>query len=55
MDIYFAKLTKELRELSWPELERVARNEFAVDPNEYETKEDVVQACIAVEQYAAFS
>lgn len=52
---YFTRLTQDLRELNWPELERVAREEFDIEPGDYEDREAIVQACVSQEQYAAFS
>lgn len=52
---YFTRLTQDLRELNWPDLERVAREEFDIEPHDYEEREDIVQACVSQEQYAAFS
>lgn len=54
MATYFVELADELRALSWPTLELVARDEYGVDPDEFDTKEELVQACVAREQYAAF-
>jgi hypothetical protein len=55
MATYFEKLSDELRLLSWSALELIALEEYGVDPDDFETKEELVQACVAREQYAAFS
>ena len=55
MDRYFERLTLDLEMLNWPMLERAAREEFGVEPNDYDDRAMVIQACVAVEQYAAFS
>jgi|LauGreDrversion4_2_1035121.scaffolds.fasta_scaffold334050_3 hypothetical protein len=54
MDTYFVNLVNELRSLSWPALEMIAQEDYGVNPDQYETKEELVQACVAREQYAAF-
>lgn len=54
MTTYFVDLANELRTLSWPALELIARDEYDVDPDNFDTKEELVQACVAREQYAAF-
>lgn len=54
MATYFENLADELTALSWPALERVAREEYGVEPDDFGTKEELVQACVAQEQYAAF-
>ena len=55
MDKYFDYLRQELLALSDEVLAKVAYGDFDVDFNEYDTREQVVEACIAVEEYAAFS
>lgn len=55
MDTYFEQLADELRSLSWTALELIALEEYGVDPDDFETKEELVKACVAQEQYAAFS
>lgn len=55
MTKYFQSLAADLRELNWSQLERVARDEFDLDPEDYDDRESLVQACVSQEQYAAFS
>jgi len=55
MDTYFVQLAKELSSLSWPILEMTAKDTYSVNPDDFETKEGLVKACIAREQYVTFS
>lgn len=58
MDKYFEELAADLyftASESFSELEKVAQEEFGIDPYDYETVDQIIQACVAVEQYTAFS
>lgn len=55
MALYFDELYQDLVILSERELARVALEEFGINPNDFQTPQEIADACVSVEQYAAYS